>query len=70
MNDRPNGEGGEIYPDNSRYEGTFFNGRKHGQGKYTWAEGKIYKGQFVDGHIHGEGKLMAKGQISSFFGTF
>jgi hypothetical protein len=33
VNDKQNGHGVEVWPDNARYEGEYLDGKKHGKGK-------------------------------------
>ena len=39
------GEGKEIWPDHSVYEGSYKDGQKHGHGKITW-EQSSFEGMF------------------------
>lgn len=48
------GEGKEIWPDHSIYEGTYKDGQKHGHGKITW-EQSSFEGMFENDQFHGEG---------------
>jgi hypothetical protein len=47
------GSGSMIWPDGTRYVGTFRNGKPDGQGAVTWADGISYTGAFRDGKILG-----------------
>lgn len=71
VNDQPNGEGVEIYPDGSRYEGSFVNGVKEdNSATYKWANGKTYKGPFRNGYMEGQGRLWMQGGKGEYVGEF
>ena len=51
------GQGEMIFPNGSRYLGSWKNGVFHGRGKYIWPEKKaIYEGCYKNGSKHGHGK--------------
>ena len=53
--DKPNGQGTEIYPNGAKYFGEFKDSIKYGQGTYTYANGDKYVGEFKDDIRYGQG---------------
>lgn len=71
VNDKPNGEGVELYPDGSRYEGHFVDGVKNDDNAaYRWANGKVYTGPFKNGYMEGQGKLVMEKGKGEYIGEF
>lgn len=44
-----------IWPDQSKYEGTFLEGKMSGRGIRNYANGNIYDGEWEDDKPHGSG---------------
>lgn len=69
IDSRAIGLGIRIWPDNSRYEGSFKNDKKDGYGIYYYTDRDKYMGQWQKNEIHGEGIL--KWQSGSMYqGSF
>lgn len=47
-----------MWPDNSKYEGTYVKGKKHGTGTYLWPDGSKYTGNWVENKITGTVKFV------------
>ena len=61
--DKPNGQGTEIYPNGAKYVGEWSDGFFNGQGTYTWPDGTVKKG------IWENGKLIAPNYMHKFICT-
>jgi len=46
-----------IWPDQSKYEGEFFDGKMEGFGRRVYPNGNIYEGEWMNDKPHGEGTL-------------
>ena len=53
--DCENGRGTMVYPDGTKYKGTFKSGRRSGQGTYTYSDGGSYTGEWQDNLRNGKG---------------
>ena len=49
------GRGTMVYPDGTKYKGTFKSGRRSGQGTYTYSDGGSYTGEWQDNLRNGKG---------------
>mmetsp|Transcript_87970 Transcript_87970/g.138885 ORF Transcript_87970/g.138885 Transcript_87970/m.138885 type:complete len:475 (+) Transcript_87970:75-1499(+) len=49
------GEGVQVFPNGSKYEGQWSNDQAGGQGKFTHADGATYEGEWLNGKANGEG---------------
>ena len=56
-NNLQDGEGEEIWKDNSIYKGEYKEGLKHGKGILKLPNGSEYEGEFSNGKIEGKGKM-------------
>ncbi len=52
-NERPDGFGFKVYPNNSIFEGQFTDGQVNGWGRGISAKGEVYQGPFVYDQMHG-----------------
>jgi len=65
-NNRPDGQGTEIFKDTSTYTGNFKLGKKDQKGVFTWlSNNKKYDGYFKNGEMHGRGILSIPSSGSS-----
>jgi len=63
------GKGSLKLPDESIYEGDFFNNKFSGFGKFAWINGEEYEGEWSEDKKHGKGRYTYEdGQI--FYGDF
>ena len=49
------GQGIQIWPDGSRYEGYWKNNKANGKGRLIHGDGDVYEGDWVDDKAHGQG---------------
>jgi TonB family protein len=56
----PDGQGIQTWPDGSRYEGAFKKGYAHGWGVKTWANGVRYEGEFDHNEVLSERYKLAE----------
>ena len=54
LNDLPEGEGEETFPDGSRFKGYYKNGQKV-SGKFQWEDGSYYEGELENDKFQGRG---------------
>ena len=54
---RPEGFGIMVYPDYSKYTGSFISGKKSGKGRLITLEGDLYEGDFYNDRMQGIGTL-------------
>ena len=45
-NDKQEGYGEEVWPDNAIYKGEYCAGKKHGKGRFEWSDNSCYEGEF------------------------
>lgn len=69
---QPHGKGVMIYPDGSRYQGSFYYGVRHGMGTYTYGAKSLhpldqFNGCYLQNTRHGEG-VYTYGQRSPYYG--
>ena len=55
--DKREGNGAMIWPDGSRYDGTWVDDEASGFGHHIHANGKIYIGEWLHDKTHGKGKI-------------
>ena len=55
INDKNEGEGKEIWPDGTKFEGSYKEGVKHGFGIFVWSNNCSYKGNFYNNAMDGIG---------------
>lgn len=49
------GQGIQIWPDGSQYEGYWKNNKANGKGRLIHGDGDVYEGDWVDDKAHGQG---------------
>ncbi len=57
-NDKPDGRGTLINPDDSSYKGEWKDGKPHGRGVISYRSGAVYKGNFIKGKRYGYGSYL------------
>ena len=57
--DKPHGQGTNIFPDGDKYVGEYREGKRHGRGTYSWADGRKHIGEYRDGSVTGLAILYA-----------
>ena len=58
-----------IYPDGSRYEGTWNIGQRQGMGTYFYTNGDTYEGEWKEGRRHGHGNYTYNEQGLQYRGS-
>lgn len=56
IGDKRDGQGTQIWVDNSKYEGSWKDDKANGQGVLYHADGDVYEGNWKDDKAHGHGK--------------